>query len=476
MHQNYQREKAHYDATITRQTLEAKRALLNFDLVASELVTTQVAQLNHIMSVRLTSELYGMTMSELVNTTESLAEGILYSYPIINENNQIIGSLEIIKDETGLLSQIIFSTFPRALLILATLVGLGFLFSWAIISTLKAPFTQVQRFASQITNGDYHTQTYSESEFTEINTIFKALEAMRKRLRATIFSLKSSEERYSRTYNLTQVCLFVVDVRRFKLVQSNYQFRQIVDQIPSDSLNTVLNDFMAQLLACPHTESFNYTLSLGQKQHHFQINRSALIDQEVECSALDITELVNAKQEAERQLITDALTRVPNRFCFNRFVARVNQGKSQHVTLLMIDLNGFKAINDTYGHAAGDALLIEMANRFRAQLDDSRQTLYRLGGDEFIITLEGKYDEYKVETLLADLLSTQKRPIEHQGQHFSASVSIGVSHYQCCGNSTIEKGVAAADIAMYEAKSRKLGVAYCPELKASSKRTLESTT
>jgi diguanylate cyclase (GGDEF)-like protein len=473
MYQDYQREKAHYAATVARQTLEAKRALINFDLVASELVTTQVAQLNHIMSVRLISDLYGMTMSELMNTTESLAEGTLYSYPIISETHQKLGSLEIIKDETALLSQVISSTLPRALLILAILLGLGFLFSWIIISTLKAPFTQLQRFAFQITHGDYHTQTYSESRFSEISTIFKALEAMRKRLRATIFSLKSSQERYSRTYNLTQVCLFVIDVKRRKLIQSNNQFRQIFKQIPNETLNDITAEFLIRLLECPHTESFNYTLSLGEKKHHFQINRSELIDQEIECSALDITELVNAKQEAERQLITDALTKVPNRFCFNRFIAAVNQGKRRNVTLLMIDLNGFKAINDTYGHAAGDSLLIEMAGRFNSMLDRSWQTIYRLGGDEFIITLEQTYGEERVKALVAKLLTTQDKPIEHQGRHFNASMSIGVSHYQYGDSVGIEKAIIAADIAMYEAKANKLGVAYSNQILASTNPVIE---
>ncbi|MDN3683692.1 hypothetical protein QW180_04525 [Vibrio sinaloensis] len=140
---------------------------------------------------------------------------------------------------------------------------------------------------------------------------------MRSRLKETISKLKQSEERYSRTYNLTQVCLFVVNTKHGKKL-----FALIISLLRSCVLSphhnqaSTLQDFIAQLKDCSSQDSFKYSLNVGDKQRYFQVNRSEALNDEIECSALDITELVIAKQAAESQLVTDVLTQVSNRYCF----------------------------------------------------------------------------------------------------------------------------------------------------------------
>ena len=366
------------------------------------------------------------------------------------------------KDQRAFLHSIFISTVPKAVSFLVILSALGFLFSWVVLSVLKPAFSELQRFAFQITNGDYLTPSQTSSKFAEIAVIFKAMEAMRTKLLLTISDLKSSEERYSKTYNLTQVCLFVIDVDQTKITRSNNQFREIFRQIPQDETQRATRDFMRQLLSCHHNDSFNFSLNVHSGIRHFQVNRSKTAHGEIECSALDISELVKAKHKAELQLVTDALTKVPNRFSFNDFIAKANNNEIAEVTVLMIDLNGFKFINDTFGHAAGDQLLFEVASRLNAQLESNRQSLYRLGGDEFVITLESSYDEAKVRAFVHKLVSIEHEPVHYHEHSFAPSLSIGIEHYSRQDGTPIERTLNSADLAMYRAKSMGSGVAFSP--------------
>lgn len=461
---NHQTELASYEQVITQQQLNSEKALGNFDLQEAELVAMEIAHLDNIVSVKLESSVYGMIMAEIINSDTDRKQLDLLNYPIYDSNQQEIGQLTVVKDRSAFINSMFISTLPKAIIFLVILSSLGFLFSWAILSALKPAFTELQKFAFQITNGDYVTPSKTSSKFTEVTLVFKAMEAMRTKLGLTISDLRASEERYSKTYNLTQVCLFVIDVKQIQLVRSNSKFREVFHQIPDEKYHNVVKEFMHQLLACDHNQSFNYSLPVHSGLRHFQVNRSKVSHNEVECSALDISELVKARHKAEMQLITDALTRVPNRFSFNDFVAKADSGKLNEATLMMIDLNGFKTINDTYGHAAGDQLLIEVAKRLSEQLTLSFQSLYRLGGDEFVITIEKTYVESDIRAFVQRILTIEKEPINYLEHSFTPSLSIGIEHYSQRDGTSIQRRLNNADLVMYRAKSMGTGVAFSPDL------------
>lgn len=168
------------------------------------------------------------------------------------------------------------------------------------------------------------------------------------------------------------------------------------------------------------------------------------------------------RRQAENRLIHDAthdgLTGLPNRVLFrdrvDRAVARARRFPTEGFAVLFVDLDRFKLVNDSLGHAAGDTLLIEIANRLSAIIsgDAAPHTLARLGGDEFTLLLEELDDPARAMQIAQRLIDALKTPIEIAGQEIYASASIGVVH-AAGTEETSETLLRNADLAMYRAKS-----------------------
>jgi diguanylate cyclase (GGDEF)-like protein len=149
----------------------------------------------------------------------------------------------------------------------------------------------------------------------------------------------------------------------------------------------------------------------------------------------------------------DTLTDLPNRLMFTDHLRRA-LGRAERtgrwVAVFYLDLDGFKNVNDTLSHAAGDALLRQVAQRFRANLR-SCDIIARLGGDEFTVLVEDLQDEEPIGSVANKILGMFAKPFT-LGQHsVSISASIGVSLFPRSG-ATVDELMLAADIAMYRAK------------------------
>ncbi|MGF1711407.1 GGDEF domain-containing protein [Vibrio kagoshimensis] len=453
-----------YERVVSQQILDSKKALAQFDLLAAELVTTQISQLDYVVSVKLESMLYAMTMAEVINDQIESQHTEVITYPISDIHQQQVGTLTVVKDNNAFKNGIITTIVPRIAILVILLLSVSLVFNRIILGALKTPFSQLQKFAFQIANGDYYTPSKTDSKFLEITTIFKSLETMRIKLKDSITQLKLSEEKHSRTYNITQVSLFVIDIETGRVLRSNSKFTEIFYLIPRKSISAELKQFINGLINCPSTESFEYSLLINNEKRYYKINRSEVINGEIECSALEITDFILAKQEAEILLLTDSLTRISNRYCFNQYIQGCKKNSIDELTVMMLDLNGFKKINDTYGHAAGDQLLIEVAKKLSELLTNKTQKLFRLGGDEFVILLEGRFDILKTESLAKEIQEAVTTPICYLNNHFSSSTSIGVDHYQSLSGMSIERTLHNADVAMYEAKSNGAVLAYSKAL------------
>jgi diguanylate cyclase (GGDEF)-like protein len=149
----------------------------------------------------------------------------------------------------------------------------------------------------------------------------------------------------------------------------------------------------------------------------------------------------------------DNLTGLPNRILFKdrldtaRTLAVRNTEK---LAILFIDLDGFKAVNDTLGHQAGDQLLQEVARRLQAAVRQS-DTVGRVGGDEFIVLLNGIEHGGDAARVAEKILETLEQPIWLAGQSAKVGASIGISIFPDHGDDT-EKLIAFADGAMYGIK------------------------
>ncbi|MBE0488988.1 MAG: diguanylate cyclase [Halomonas sp.] len=168
----------------------------------------------------------------------------------------------------------------------------------------------------------------------------------------------------------------------------------------------------------------------------------------------DITALKAHQQELEHLAHYDALTGLPTR---PLLADRIRQAMAaarrhqQYMALVFIDLDGFKAVNDTHGHDMGDRLLIELGRRMQAELRET-DTLARLGGDEFVAVLVELASEEASLPVLERLLHRVAAPVEIDGQRLEVSASMGVAFYPAGEELDADQLMRQADQAMYRAK------------------------
>lgn len=165
-------------------------------------------------------------------------------------------------------------------------------------------------------------------------------------------------------------------------------------------------------------------------------------------------ELKARKEQLERVALFDELTGLPNR---RYMLERMEQGLSKIkedgglLAVCYIDLDGFKEINDQFGHVVGDKVLVTIGQRF-LRCVKPEDTVARMGGDEFVILLQGKGSRQECEHILAQLLAAASVPIPFQGHKMILSASIGVAVYPDDADEC-DRLVRDADHAMYQVKS-----------------------
>ncbi|WP_237150197.1 putative bifunctional diguanylate cyclase/phosphodiesterase [Planococcus kocurii] len=166
----------------------------------------------------------------------------------------------------------------------------------------------------------------------------------------------------------------------------------------------------------------------------------------------DITKRRDAEEKIHSLVYKDSLTGLPNRRLFNdHLVSILNVDNKQNFALLYIDLDHFKMVNDTYGHSAGDQLLMEVATRFHT-IAHEHDTISRLGGDEFIMLLQNT-DKAEAANHARMILELFKKPFRFQPEELFVTPSIGISVYPADGTD-LDTLVKNADIALYQAKAR----------------------
>ncbi|KMS92564.1 MULTISPECIES: putative bifunctional diguanylate cyclase/phosphodiesterase [Streptomyces] len=149
----------------------------------------------------------------------------------------------------------------------------------------------------------------------------------------------------------------------------------------------------------------------------------------------------------------DALTGLPNRsLFFERLEKALSAGEGQRFGLCYLDLDGFKTINDSLGHAAGDRLLVEVADRLQSCATAPGEMVARLGGDEFVALTTGPGTERKVDELAERIMNALVTPISIDGRDLMVRGSLGIVEGPA-GERTAAEVLRSADITMYRAKS-----------------------
>jgi len=195
------------------------------------------------------------------------------------------------------------------------------------------------------------------------------------------------------------------------------------------------------------------------------------------CVVQDITaqkeaelELVKRSKQLEHLALYDTLSGLGNRNLFLKqleHLIAIAGRRKEEVALLVMDLDGFKEVNDRLGHAGGDAVLREFGTRLSQALREADQK-YRIGGDEFAVLLEPRHESRDGAFAVAEKIAGQlKAPMEIKGYDCAIGVSIGVAIFPEHGedpNTLLRK----ADAAMYEAKKTHQVVAGASDLDATT--------
>lgn len=255
-----------------------------------------------------------------------------------------------------------------------------------------------------------------------------------------------------------------------RIVAINDAFEKLFGYTPAEAIGQELDS----LVATPDTlgEALNYTIrAMAGEQVTGSSKRrrkdGSLLDVEIfgmpvivegkQVGILGLYQDISSRKRAEEQLqymaTHDLLTNLPNRFLFND---RLNQAvakakrSGQHFAVLFLDLDGFKEVNDHFGHQKGDGILQQVAQRLKGCLRES-DTLARLGGDEFSLILEDIQDTRSTAAVPQKLLVALTEPFYLDENKITITASIGVSLYPDDGDST-ELLLKKADAAMYRAK------------------------
>jgi diguanylate cyclase (GGDEF)-like protein len=196
----------------------------------------------------------------------------------------------------------------------------------------------------------------------------------------------------------------------------------------------------------------------------FEVVNASLLDDEavrgIVATLRDVTERRALERELEHQAFHDRLTGLANRALFRdrleHALARRNRHRDQHpVAVLLLDLDDFKVVNDSLGHAAGDRLLVMVAERLRGHLRAS-DTTARLGGDEFAVLLDDPAADDEALRVAERLIEVLAAPYQLDGRELFVRASIGVAAAAETGQPADEL-LRDADMAMYAAKARSRG-------------------
>lgn len=214
------------------------------------------------------------------------------------------------------------------------------------------------------------------------------------------------------------------------------------DEIAKESIQLGVQDFLSK----NHINSEVFVQAIK-----FAIERKT-IEQQLK-QALELSAIRN--QALDNLARYDSLTNIPNRLYFfeaaEKAIASANR-LNHHFAVLYFDLNEFKRINDNFGHAVGDKVLVTVAARVKKILR-KEDTFARIGGDEFAVLLDLMKDVVFAYPVARNIYKAVNKPMDFSGTSLKLTVSIGVAVYP--DSDSVENLLRHADIAMYEAKKKK---------------------
>ncbi|MES2947616.1 MAG: PAS domain S-box protein [Pseudomonadota bacterium] len=171
--------------------------------------------------------------------------------------------------------------------------------------------------------------------------------------------------------------------------------------------------------------------------------------------SFDVTKLKTIERKLQSLARFDTLTGLPNRFNYNEKLPEAllrSRRSGESIALMFLDIDRFKAINDSHGHAAGDIVLKEFAKRLVESVR-ATDTVFRLAGDEFVVMLEHLNSDTEPQFVARKIISQVGSPMDVEGRLLDVTTSIGIAYHDRNSPATTADGLLArADAALYDAK------------------------
>jgi diguanylate cyclase (GGDEF)-like protein len=251
----------------------------------------------------------------------------------------------------------------------------------------------------------------------------------------------------------------------------NGTFKSWLDVTPAEALGKALREVIGETLYAQRApwlrraltgERVSFELDSVVQGHSRALRNEYIPDvgpggvvQGIYTLSLDVSTLKAVERELSVLARRDSLTGLVNRHCFNEMLplALARAARSgDALALLFLDVDKFKSINDSLGHAVGDAVLVEFAHRLLLSVRGT-DTVARLAGDEFVIILEGLSGEDEPQFVARKIVAAMGRPFElTDGPNLPVTASIGIAYHQGQAITPAEL-LARADRALYQAKS-----------------------
>ncbi|MCO7567048.1 EAL domain-containing protein [Pseudomonas sp. S 311-6] len=283
------------------------------------------------------------------------------------------------------------------------------------------------------------------------------------RMAATVFEHSTS------AILITDPAGYIVQANEAFSRVSGYAVSEVLDQLPGmltvdEQQDAHLRYVLKQLHQRGSWEGEVWLKRRNGEPYPAWVGITAVLDEEGDlasyvCFFTDISERKASEQRIHRLAYYDALTHLPNRTLFQDRLHTALQQAERHkawVVLMFLDLDRFKPINDSLGHAAGDRMLKDMAQRLLACVDDD-DTVARMGGDEFTLLLQPRASREmalnRAIHVAENILGSLVRPFVLEGREFFVTASIGIALSPQDG-SELSQLMKNADTAMYHAKER----------------------
>ncbi len=324
---------------------------------------------------------------------------------------------------------------------------------WQVLPTLVAAFVVLALLMAWFFRYALRTARQIEESYSKLRQSTRALEA--------------SEERFRAVAEAASDWIWETDAQ-YRLNYLSGRFATVTGYTSQDWVGKPID----QLLQCETTPLQGWLRSVAEnhsptslrcayRDHGGQLRycrvsaRPILGDGQMvgyRGTASDITDEVAAHAQIQHLSMHDALTGLANRHQLTHFFEQLRQqAQPPALTLIVLDLDSFKPINDALGHPAGDAVLLEVAARLR-ESTRAKDLVVRLGGDEFVLVLCGMDNHLEIERFCARLIDSLHQPIEYQQQPLHVGASLGIAQSALQGMNPDEL-IRCADIALYQAKA-----------------------